>query len=38
MYLLTEWEGQTEIFGWQGLHAMNESQIFSHPAQPNLVN
>ena len=30
MYLLTKWEG------W--MCAITESQIFFHPAQPNLVN
>ena len=48
MYLLSKWEGQMgKIFGsrsWRtdraqrAPYAMTESQIFPHPALPNLVN
>ena len=48
MYLLTKWEGQMGKYLAQGhgiltKHCevrvpLTESQIFSHPARPNLVN
>ena len=34
MYLLTDWEGRMGKY----FVAMTESQIFSHPARPNLSN
>ena len=41
MYLLTKWEGRMGKYlarAQRGPCAMTESQIFSHPARPNLVN
>ena len=38
MYLLTEWEGQTEKYLARGPYLLTESQIFSLPARPYSVN